>query len=75
MKRTVLVLFEITWEDSEPGRNWQSQCTMDGDVRPLYHTGFLHDVAAGLAPQMAWNLGSIAARERWDPFPARRADS
>ncbi len=75
MKRTVLVLFEITWEDSEPGRNWQSECTVDGDVRPLYHTEFSHDVAAGLAPQLNWAIGNRAARERWDPFPARRAGS
>jgi hypothetical protein len=74
VKRTVLVLFEITWDDSAPG-NWTSECTLDGDVQDLYRTRTGGDIGTDLVHQFAWAMGNMAALKRWEPFPARRADS
>jgi hypothetical protein len=67
MKRTVLVLFEITWDDSGPG-NWTSECTLDGDVEHLYRAPLRAGLGTDLVHQFAYAIGNMAARKRWDPL-------
>ncbi len=71
MKRTVLVLFEIAWDDEGPG-SWTSECTLDGDVKALYHAPLRGGLAKDLVDQFAYAIGNMAALGRWEPFPLKR---